>query len=69
MSGNRRVNEWNSLREQFQALVREGSNSIEDIFDADCRRRFGELIGRAAQREHIKSTGLPRSNLALHLRK
>jgi hypothetical protein len=69
MSGDRRVNEWNSLREQFHALVREGSNSIEDTFDAECRRRFGELIGRAAEREQIKSAGLPRSAVALHLRK
>jgi len=55
MSGDDRINEWNSLSEQFHALVHEGSNGIEDIFDAECRRRFGELIGRAAEREHIKS--------------
>src|SRR5262245_58920572 len=69
MSGDRGVNEWNLLREQFHALVREGSDSIEDIFDAQFRSRFGELIKRAAEREHIKSAALPHSNLALHLRK
>jgi len=58
MSGDRRVHEWNSLREQFHALVREGSNSVEDIFDAECRRRFGELIGRATEREDLKSVRL-----------
>jgi hypothetical protein len=69
MSGDRGVNEWTLLREQFHALVREGSDSIEDIFDAQFRSRFGELIKRAAEREHIKSAPLPYSNLALHLRK
>jgi uncharacterized protein (DUF924 family) len=69
MSGDRGVNEWNSLREQFHALVREGSDSIEDIFDAQFRSRFSELINRAAERENIKSAALPHSNLALHLRK
>jgi hypothetical protein len=70
MSGDRRVNEWNLLREQFHALVREGSESIEDIFDAQFRSRFGELINQAAERECIKSAPtLPYSDLALHPRK
>jgi hypothetical protein len=69
MSGNRGVNEWNLLREQFHTLVREGSDNIEDIFDAQFRRRFCELINRTAERETIESAGLPDSNLILHLRK
>jgi hypothetical protein len=69
MSGDRTVSEWNLLREQFHALVREGSDNIEDIFDAQFRTRFSELIYRAAERENIKSVALPYSNLALHLRK
>ena len=69
MSGDRGVNDWTLLREQFHALVREGSDSIEDIFDAQFRTRFGELIKLAAEREYIKSAALPHSNLALHLRK
>ena len=70
MSGHRSVNEWNSLREQFHALVREGSDNIEDIFDAQFRRRFGEFINRAAALdENIDSATLPHSNLAEHLRK
>lgn len=60
MSRDRGVNEWNLLREQFHALVREDSDSIEDILDAQFRRRFIELINR---------TVFPYSNLALHLRK
>jgi hypothetical protein len=32
MSSDPKLSEWNSLLDQFQALVREGSDSIEDIF-------------------------------------
>jgi hypothetical protein len=69
MSGDRTVNEWNLLREQFHALVREGSDNIEDIFDAQFRRRLCELINRTAERENIKLAPPPDSNLILHLRK
>jgi len=69
MPGDRSVKEWNFLREQFHALVLEGSDNIEDIFDAQFRRRFGELINRSAERENIKSAALSDSNLVLHLRK
>ena len=65
MSGDRSVNEWNLLREQFHALVREGSGNIEDIFDPQFRRRFCELINRTAE----QSATHPDSNLVLHLRK
>ena len=46
MSGDCAVSdsEWNLLREQFHALVRDGSDNIEDIFDTEFRRRFAELI-------------------------
>jgi hypothetical protein len=44
-------NERNLLKDQFHALVREGSDSIEDIFDAQFRRRFSELINRTPKRE------------------
>lgn len=69
MSDDRTVNEWNLLREQFHALVREGSDNIEDIFDAQFRRRLCELINRAAERENIKLAPPPDSNLIFHLRK
>jgi hypothetical protein len=45
-------NEWNLLRDKFHALVREGSDSIEDIFDAQFRCRFSELINRVAEPEN-----------------
>ena len=49
MFGNPAVSEWNLLREQFHALVREGSDNNEDIFDAEFRRRFSEVINLAAK--------------------
>ena len=49
MSIDRGLNEWNLLREQFLSLVREGSENIEDIFDAEFRHRFAELINQTAQ--------------------
>jgi hypothetical protein len=39
-------NEWSSLREQFQALVREHSDNYEDIVDAQFQTRLGQLIER-----------------------
>src|SRR6185312_2506017 len=44
-------NERNLLKGQFHAPVREGSDSIEDIFDAQFRRRFTELINRSVRTE------------------
>jgi len=64
-----RVSEWSLLREQFHAHVREGSDSIDDIFDAQFRSRFSELIKRAAEHERIKSATLPHSSSAFNLRK
>src|SRR5262249_4139113 len=40
--------EWNLLKGQFQALVRERSDDIEDIFDMQFRGRFSELIYQSA---------------------
>jgi hypothetical protein len=50
-------NERNLLKDQFQALVREGSDSIEDIFDVQFRRRFSELINRTTKRESRTHSG------------
>jgi hypothetical protein len=50
-------NERNLLKDQFQALVREGSDSIEDIFDVQFRRRFSELINRTTKRESRSHSG------------
>ena len=53
-------NERNLLKGQFHALVREGSDSIEDIFDAQFRRRFTELINQTAQRDSTNVYNWPR---------
>ena len=49
MSGDAEVNEWNLLVNQFQALVRKGSDSIEDIFDVQFHQRFSGVIEQAAR--------------------
>ncbi|MGA8625495.1 MAG: hypothetical protein WB686_12250 [Pseudolabrys sp.] len=44
-----KTNEWNLLKQQFDALADEESadpDSIEEIFDMEFRRRFGELINQ-----------------------
>jgi len=42
-------NEWNLLKHQFEALVHDESvDAIEKIFDEQARRRFAEIINRAA---------------------
>ena len=42
--------QWESLRRQFDALTHDESvESIEDIFDAQFRRRFTDLINQIAQ--------------------
>ena len=48
MSGDAELNEWNLLLNQFHALVRKGSDSIEDIFDVQFRHRFSRVIDQAA---------------------
>jgi hypothetical protein len=48
LSDDHTPNEWNLLKEQFHALVREGSDNGENIFDAQFRTRFSELIYQAA---------------------
>ena len=42
-------NEWASLRDEFNAAMRDGAESIEDMPDEQFRRRFGELMYRTAR--------------------
>jgi hypothetical protein len=45
-----KTNEWELLRRQFDALTHdERVESVEDIFDAQFRRRFTDLINQIAQ--------------------
>ena len=51
MSIGLQINEWNLLKERFDASVRnEGADqdNFEQFFDDGIRRRFGELIAWAA---------------------
>ncbi len=48
-----KTNEWELLKRQFDALVRDesvGAESIEEIFDAEFRRRFAKLLNQIAER-------------------
>jgi len=58
MSSDHELNEFGLLLDQFHAVVREGSDSIEDIFDAEFRRRFNELINRFAEPDIPDPAGL-----------
>ena len=42
-------NEWVSLRDEFNVVMREGADSIEDMLDEQFRRRFGDLMYRTAR--------------------
>jgi hypothetical protein len=48
-------NEWVSLRDEFNAAMREGAESIEDMLDEQFRRRFGELMYRTARARRRES--------------
>ncbi|MGB8136706.1 MAG: hypothetical protein WCF15_08010 [Pseudolabrys sp.] len=53
MSVDRKTNEWNLLKHQFDTLAHEvsaGADGIEEIFDTEFRRRFSELINQSARR-------------------
>jgi hypothetical protein len=57
MSVDAKTNEWNRLKDQFDALVHNesaGADSIEKIFDIEFYRRFSELINRVAERNQIR---------------
>jgi hypothetical protein len=52
MSSDRKTNEWNLLKEQFEALVRNenaGEDGLTMHFDDEVCRRFGEFISWAMQ--------------------
>jgi hypothetical protein len=54
MPGDPKTNEWNLLKDQFDALVYGESareDSVEKLFDDQIRRRFGEWITGATDRK------------------
>lgn len=67
MASNLKPDEWNSLKDQFDALLHDESvraDSIEKIFDIQFRRRFAELINRVADRQ--STIGTPAGSRAFH---
>ena len=51
MPSNPIAREWSSVREQFESLVRKRPDNIDDLLDAEVRKRFGQFITRATERE------------------
>jgi hypothetical protein len=66
MPSDPKPNEWNSLKDQFDAQMHDesvGADSIEKVFDVQFRRRFAELLNRAA---HQSRTGTSAGSRAFH---
>ena len=57
-----KTNEWDLLKHQFEALVQDESvdpDSIEKVLDDQVRRRFAELINRAASKQNSERRPVP----------
>ena len=52
---NTQVDDWTLVREKFEALVRERSDNIDDLLDAQFCNRFGQLITHATDRARAHS--------------
>ena len=48
-------NEWALLRDEFNAVMRDGADSIEYMVDEQFRRRFSELMYRTARAKRSES--------------
>jgi hypothetical protein len=48
------VDDWTLVREKFEALVRERSDNIDDLLDAQFCNRFSQLITHAAARGQLR---------------
>ena len=71
MTGDPKTNEWNLLKDQFDALVHDESvreDSIETFFDDQIRRRFGEWITRARERKNRTEMTPSRRRIAVGTR-
>jgi hypothetical protein len=65
-----KTNDWNSLKEQFRALVHnEGvrEDSLEQFVDDGIRRRFGEVISRACGEKGKQTFQLASENYYVEL--
>ena len=52
---NTQVDDWTLVREKFEALVRERSDNIDDLLDAQFCNRFGQLITHATARARLRA--------------
>jgi hypothetical protein len=54
-----KVNEWDLLKRQFDALMHNDSvaESIDEIFDVQFRRRFIELINKTTAQRNSATIG------------
>jgi hypothetical protein len=52
---NTQVDDWTLVREKFEALVRERSDNIDDLLDAQFCNRFGQLITHATDRARLRA--------------
>ena len=66
MSDDPKLNEWNLLREKFDAVVDEGArqDNLEQVLDEHIRRRFGELIAWAAGHDAVITAPGPPAHIA-----
>ena len=48
------TDDWTLVREKFEALVRERSDNIDDLLDAQFCNRFGQLITHATDRARLR---------------
>ena len=65
-----KTNEWNSLRDQFRALVySEGvrEDNLQQFVDDGIRRRFGEVISRACGEKGKQTFQLASENYYVEL--
>jgi hypothetical protein len=52
---NTQVDDWTLVRQKFEALVRERSDNIDDLFDDRFCNRFGQLITHATDRARLRA--------------
>ena len=51
------VDDWTLVREKFEALVRERSDNIDDLLDAQFCNRFSQLITHATHCARLRALG------------
>jgi hypothetical protein len=63
MFDDQKADEWTPLKKQLEALVHEADmleDALEQFREDQIRRRFGELIAGAAERNRLRCTPIAR---------